>query len=399
MTEEPRPHVLVVLGNYALNGQERGNIEVFRATAGRGLSALFVTHKAWGHTHLQPALDGLGLEWTTLPYARHFTKKLSPWGWVQNLGRIVRGSWRFRAIMRRYGPTHIHVANPHYFLCVLPALLLTRTPVVFRLGDVPTEHNVLYRTLWRRVIVPRVDRFVCVSGYIRDRLVETGCPPEKATVIYSHPAARAEPEPLVLPDVEGRTVAFVGQLAPHKGLDLFVEAALDLCRAHDDVRFLIAGAFARSNVFAIGLAGKVKASGFSGRIRFLGYVEDVPGLLAAADVHACPSVCAEALSNTVVEAKAAGTPSVVFPSGGLPELVTEQGADGWVCDTPSVDALRAGLEHFLAMGDVELDQSGRAARASMGTLGIAEAVFARQWLEVYGVKARDVIDEPTAVSV
>ena len=370
-TEESQPRVLVVLGNYALNGQERGNIEVFRATASHGLDALFVTHEAWGDAHLQPALDRLDLKWTTLAYARHFTKRLSAWDWVQNLGRIVRGSWNFGRIRRRFQPTHIHVANPHYFLCILPALLLTRTPIVFRLGDVPTEHHALYRTLWRRIIVPRVDRFVCVSAYIHDRLIETGCPPEKATVIYSHPAARADVPALDVPPFEGRTVVYLGQIAPHKGVDRFVEAAIELCRARSDVRFYLAGALARSNTFALGLIAKVKAAGLSDRIRFLGYLEDVPGLLAAADVHACPSVGAEALSNTVVEAKLAGVPSVVFPSGGLPELVTEQGRDGWVCKDSTATALREGVDHFLAMDDRTLASAGEAARASMAARPIS----------------------------
>lgn len=388
------PRVLVVLGNYALNGQERGNIEVFRAAQTRGVDALFVTHRAWGYAHLQPTLDRLGLRWTPLDYARHFTKRTTPIGWLRNLVRLSRAAWAFRRIARAYRPTHIHVANPHYVLSVLPALLLTRTPVVYRLGDVPTEHHVLYRLLWRRVIVPRVSRFVCVSEYVRQKLIETGASPERVTVIYSHPPAR--PAGAAAPPVEpfpGRTVLYVGQIASHKGVGLLVEAAIALCHEHGDVRFLIAGAISRDNPFALGLLRKVQASGLSGRIRFLGYVEDVPALLAAADLHVCPSVCDEALSNTVVEAKQAGVPSVVFASGGLPELVAH-GVDGWVCRAKTAGSLREGIGRVLTMEAETLGAMGAAAQASMARLGITEEAFAARWAEVYGAPVPAATSEP-----
>ncbi len=400
MREDRRtaPRVLVVLGNYALNGQERGNIEVFRAVKERGVDALFVTHRDWGHVHLQPTLDRLGLRWTTLPYARHFTKRTTPTGWLRNLGQVMRCARALRRIAKTYRPTHIHVANPHYFLSVLPALLLTRTPVVYRLGDAPTEHHAFYRILWRRFVIPRVGRFVCVSEYVRERLLATGCPPEKARVIYSHPPTRpGGAATLDLGSFAGRTVLYVGQVAPHKGVDRLVEAAISLCRERDDVRFLVAGLVARQNTFALGLVGNVQAAGLSDRIRFLGYVEDVPGLLAAADLHVCPSVCAEALSNTVVEAKLAAVPSVVFPSGGLPELIT-QGEDGWICEAKTAESLRAGIERFLAMPSEELERAGEAALDSMTRLGITEEAFADRWAAVYGVPMSEVASRAEEVA-
>ena len=377
------PRVLVVLGNLALNGQERGNIEVFNAVKAVGVEALFVTHREWGHYHIQPFLDRLGINWTTLGYARHFTKNMGLRRWGQNLGRLVTGSWAFWRTVRSYRPTHIHVANPHYYLCVLPALLMTRTPVVYRLGDEPTQHHLLYRALWRWCIVPRVQTFVCVSEHIRAKAIESGVPRGKTEVIYTHPATRPASEPLELPDFDGRTVTYIGQIAPHKGVGVLIDAALKVCRERDDVRFLIAGAVSRSNPFALALFAKVQAAGFAERVRFLGYVQDVPGLLAASDLHVCPSVGPEALSNTVVEAKQAGVPSVVSASGGLPELIT-QDVDGWVCDPITPETLRNAIAHFLGLSDKALEAAGQEARSSMSRLGITTEAFITHWAEVYG---------------
>lgn len=380
---EPGLRVLVVLGNAALNGQERGNIEVFRALKDVGVDALFVTHRTWGHQQIQPALDGLGLRWDAIEYARHFTKRTPLAGWVRNLRKMAAGSWAFWRIAQRYRPTHVHVANPHYFLAVLPALMLMRAPVVYRLGDEPTQHHALYRLLWRRFILPRVSRFVCVSEYVRARLIESGAVPERTRVIYSHPPERPAPaQPLCLDPFDGYTVAYVGQMAAHKGVDVLVEAAIQLCREREDVRFLLAGALRRNDPFALGLFAHVKKAGLGDRIRFLGYVEDVPGLLAQVDLHVLPSVWEEPMANVLVEAKRAGVPSVVFASGGLPELV-EDGRDGWVCTERTATALRAGIEHALALGQEELAEAGEAARASLARRGITREAYAHAWKRVF----------------
>ncbi len=386
-TTSRRPHVatrvLVLFGNIPLLGHERGNIQVFNALKARGVDALFVTHKEWGHESIQPELDRLGHRWDVATFPGLFSRGMSLRTWAKRLGSLAQGAAEFWRIGRDYKPSHVHVGHMMHFLTLLPAIALLRVPVVYRLGDAPQQHRPLFRFLWRRVIVPRVSRFVCVSEYIRSLLLDAGAPPEKVRVIYSYPSQRpADLTPAPVEPFDGRTVLYMGQLSEEKGVDLLVEAAITLCRERDDVRFLLAGDYTWQNPFAEGLMRRVEELGLSDRIRFLGYVEDVPGLLAVADLHVCPSVCAEALSNTVVEAKQAAVPSVVFPSGGLPELVTH-GEDGWICEAKTAESLRAGIARFLAMPSEKLERAGEAARGSMERLGVTEEAFADQWVEVY----------------
>jgi glycosyltransferase involved in cell wall biosynthesis len=398
--------VLVLLGNARLNGQERGNIEAARAVRSAGAEVLLVTHSQWGHQYIQPFLDGLGLAWTPLAYAYHFRKGMRAVDVLRNGLRLLAASWAFWRIVRAFRPTHIHAANPHYVLSVLPALLLLRTPLVYRLGDEPTEHNRFYRTLWRRFIVPRVQTFVCNSAFIRSRLLATGAPPERVRVILSAPAVRPTQDTTDLPPdlraehegaaprFAGRTVVFLGQMAPHKGVHLLVEAALALCAERDDVRFLIAGVSTTRDGFVTGLAAQVLQARQTDRIRFLGYVADVDGLLALADIHCAPSVWEEPLANVVLEAKRAGVPSVLFPSGGLPELVTTPGLDAVVCADRTAEALRDGLRSYL--GAPDLAPARAAARASLEALGATTKQFTRAWSDVYGVET--LAPEPAATA-
>ena len=96
----------------------------------------------------------------------------------------------------------------------------------------------------------------------------------------------------------------------------------------------------------------------------------------------------EPLGNVAVEAKKADVPSVVFPSGGLPELVVEQGQDGYVCARKDAEALEAGLRHYLDLSETDLNAAKASARVSLERLGITPEAFTRAWQDVYGVDVR-----------
>jgi glycosyltransferase involved in cell wall biosynthesis len=63
-------------------------------------------------------------------------------------------------------------------------------------------------------------------------------------------------------------------------------------------------------------------------VLFVGHRNDVPEMLAAADIAVMPSL-SEGLGVAAIEALAAGKPTVAFDTGGLREVVTD-GADGRV---------------------------------------------------------------------
>ena len=397
--QAPAIRVLVMLGGIPLHGQERGNIQVFTALQGQGVEPLFVTHKGYGHESIQPLLDRLGLPWTTGTYPGLISRGMVPREWAARAREVAAANRDFWQAGRAFGPTHIHVCNEGHFLLLLPAVRALGVPVVFRLGDEPRQHRPIFRALWRRAIVPSVDQFVCISGFVREKLIAAGADPSKIRVIHNAPPVRPEEmvaggsagstggdDALATVAAEpfgGRTVVYVGQLNENKGVHLLVEAALRLCQEQSDLRVLIAGDYEWRNPFAKGLMRRVERAGLTDRIRFIGYVNDVPGLLALADVHCAPSVWQEALGNVVVEAKQAGTPSVVFDTGGLPELVLKDGHDGLVCAEKSADALEAGLCHYLDMDEVQLTAAKRAAADSLGRLGITREAFTKAWLDVY----------------
>lgn len=113
-------------------------------------------------------------------------------------------------------------------------------------------------------------------------------------------------------------VACVGRLHEEKGVTHLVGAFHALLQAHPTARLLLAGdGPARRQ-----LETMVEALRLGPFVRFLGTLADPWPLLAAADVFALPSLW-EGMPNALLEAMAAGLPSVATAVGAVTEMVSE----------------------------------------------------------------------------
>ena len=205
------------------------------------------------------------------------------------------------------------------------------------------------------------------------------------------------PEPDRIPD-NNQQLLFIGQLTHHKGIDRLVEAFRNLAPGYPRARLTVIGRISewQGDDWARALRDRTLADPLlADRVSFIGETEDIFAYLASAAVLVVPSVIEEALGIVAVEAKAAARPSVVFPRGGLPELI-EHGVDGYICRDASVDALAEGLRYYLDDPDRTLAH-GRAAFESMDRLGINR--FAKNWLKVYEstLAKRDGLPEPFGI--
>jgi glycosyltransferase involved in cell wall biosynthesis len=176
-----------------------------------------------------------------------------------------------------------------------------------------------------RVCTRRADQVLCASADLAARLqtrraavveqIDVAAPPRRAPTAAEAAAARDELS------AAGRPVVLaVGRLAPQKGLDVLLAAATRW--RHRDPRPVTV-------IVGDGpLAGPLRAQAArqaDGDIRLLGARDDVPALLAAADVVVVPSRW-EARALIVQEAMQAGRPIVASRVGGIPDLAGEDGA-------------------------------------------------------------------------
>ena len=155
-------------------------------------------------------------------------------------------------------------------------------------------------------------------------------------------------------------VVMVGRTAPWKGQDVFLRAFARAFPSGPE-RALIAGAaLFGEDEFANSLPALAKELAIDDRVDFLGFVDDVPTLLADCDILVHASVISEPFGQVVVEGMAAGLPVIATDLGGPSEVITH-GETGLLTTAAEVDILASELAR-LADDPSERRRLGDAAR-------------------------------------
>lgn len=373
--------ILVVMPSIPVLGMERANLQIMKMMRDRGAGVLFVVNDIRGEK-ISREVERLGIRWAAVPVTERPRLPRT----AGEAGRLI-AAWSTAAraidrIYREYQPTHIHVTGLAYVIFAAPTLWRARCRVILRQpnvadADLPRRKQALHDTIWRRVVEPLCDVIVCNSRFSYDRLRAMHMNADKLRVIHNCVAdfggALASDAPVL--DRTRFNVVFAGQLAPPKGIEILLLAAADLVGEHD-IHFHLAG---WRSPYAEGLVRDISARGLGDRIHFVGEIDDVAGLLAQADLHVCPSICKDSFPNAVLEAKSCGVPSVVFPSGGLPELV-RHGIDGYVCVEKTAAALREGILYYCRDREARR-MAGEAARQSLARF--APERISAEWAAVF----------------
>jgi glycosyltransferase involved in cell wall biosynthesis len=182
-----------------------------------------------------------------------------------------------------------------------------------------------------RVFLRRADHVVAVSDGQAVKLLQSGVPRERLTVIRNSIDLDAYPGPCEVPvrrqlglPENALLVATAGRLSPEKNQRDLVAAAELAVRECDSLFFAVCGDGAMREE----LEAMARHKGLSGRFLFLGFRRDVRSLLHGIDIFVLPSLT-EGLPNVVLEACACAKPVVATAVGGTPEVV-EHGETGYL---------------------------------------------------------------------
>ncbi|MET0415690.1 MAG: glycosyltransferase family 4 protein [Actinoplanes sp.] len=272
------------------------------------------------------------------------------WRSIVNLARAARSA-----------DVHIIHGNSHWtHLEVALAGRLARRRTTLHLHE-ENEPDLLGRV--RGVAVLLAGQTIAVSDAVarslprwarnRVTVVRNGVDTEAIRPAAPPPATRAQ----LTGDPAAPLVLTMSRLDPRKGVDRVIRAVATL----PHVRLAIAGAPAldpangdRLRELADGLLGD--------RVRFLGERRDVADLLHAADILVLASK-QEGLPLSILEAQAAGTPVVAYPTAGIPEVITHE-RTGLLVDADDLDDLAESIDRMA--GDARLrHEIGVRARAQV----------------------------------
>jgi len=136
-----------------------------------------------------------------------------------------------------------------------------------------------------------------------------------------------------------------GRLEEQKGHDLLFEALSAVLRQGLDFTLVVAGDGSRRSW----LEQQALSLRLAPRVQFVGQVEDVGSLLAAADAVLLPSRW-EGLPLVLLEAMARGRPIVATAVGGVPDVI-QDGVNGTLVPPGDAAALAGALEQLHRKAD------------------------------------------------
>lgn len=256
-------------------------------------------------------------------------------------GNDLRLPWRLARLFRRTRTDVVHTRNAEAFFYGFLGAKIAAVRTVIHSEHGRTFEDRRLRFWVQRMFSLRTDAMFAVSERLkRDLVAHVGIPDGRLNVIYNGvdasrfvPADRGRIRVACGVDPDDFVVGSVGRLVPVKNFSLLLRAVSSL-RTENIVVALVGEGPERTALEAL-----ARELGIARRVRFLGHREDVAELLPAMDVFVLPSV-SEGMSNTLLEAMAAGVAVVASNVGGNPEIVRdridgllfESGDEAGLCD-------------------------------------------------------------------
>lgn len=204
----------------------------------------------------------------------------------------------------------------------------------------PSLAGTLEAYYYKAKIWDRIDRFICPSEFMKNKMVEYGFPESKMRLIRN---------PFIMPEKVlplGTKVVYIGRLHAEKGIKIFMEAAKKL----QDFEIIVAGTGPEEQ-WVKNFISEQQLSNVS----LVGWVEKEQWqkMMKDARVIVVPSVFLENCSISILEALSYGRIVVASDRGGNPELVIN-GETGFLCRPEDSDDLARAITEAMNLTDVQV---------------------------------------------
>lgn len=213
-----------------------------------------------------------------------------------------------------------------------------------------------------------LERVIFVSEHLKAAAVDAGVAADDASVVHWGIDTQRFGE-VGGPIAPAERFLFVGQLLPHKGVEVAIRALGIFTAREGRGRLAIAGRSGDEH-YTRSLHLLVDELGLAERVEFLGHVERdaLPAVYRSHDALLAPAMWDEPFSIVLLEAMSSGTVVVASRTGGTPELVAD-GVNGLLFDRGDADGCALAMA---ALGDparaLDLRRAGRATIEQRHTL-------------------------------
>jgi len=277
-----------------------------------------------------PYLDraqALGVAVEELPGDRYASGEKTwrdKWRFAFDAPRLAR---RLAQMRKEFAPDLFYGNGPR----PMPAVALAHraTPVLFH------SHNHIPQASAARVLRAALRRSGALAVACCRHAAEPyrdALPAERLRIVYNGtpPASRSE-------QPEGLRFGVVGRISPEKGQLDFVEAARLAAPRLPGARWMIIGDALFDDPAAKAYRDRV-ARAAEGYVEMLGWRDDAAEKIGGLDLLAVPSIQEPATPRVIMEAFSRGTPVVAYPTGGIPEILSD-GEGGVLLEAPDATKL------------------------------------------------------------
>ena len=228
---------------------------------------------------------------------------------------MLRSIAALRALIRRTGASLLHANGSRAMFYAGLAGRLVGRPVIWHVRIADPD------LVLDRLLVPLARVIVVNSNAVGRRFArarcEVRCIPNGVDLVRFTPR---QPSPklrasLDLPEGVS-VVASVGRFVAFKGYTYLLEAARLVHEATPEVHWVLVG----DGELRSELEAQCRSLALESRVHFTGWREDIPDILALADLFVLPSL-GEHFGRVLIEAMAAGKAVVATDAGGVPEVV------------------------------------------------------------------------------
>ncbi len=339
---EPRVLMVVRLFHPWIGGTERQAQKLAKQLDKEGVGVQISTGRWFRGTKAQEVLDGVAVHRNNTLWEFFGWRGLRKFGGYLYMATLL---WHLIRRRKTFDVIHVHGLNYHTAVAVIAGRLL-RKPVVTKLANSGPASDIRRMRDGRQLALSRLflptalrsDRFVALNPAVVDELLQMGVAPDR---IQQMPNGVESPPPPVRTSDGPTRIIYLGRLHPQKGLETLLEAASDIHNRRPDLKFdltLVGDGPDRSRLEALAVRLRID-------VEFAGATVDASEHLASAGIFVLPSY-AEGLSNSLLEAMAAGACAVVSAIPGNLAVVTPEW-DGLVFEPGDTKELAAILIRVL----------------------------------------------------
>lgn len=281
---------------------------------------------------------------------------------------------------KRINPRLIHAQFGPDGVLALPLAKKLQVPLVvtFHGYDVTVKDeyhanasfNVRHYIKNRDKLIENGNRFIAVSNFIKDKLIERGFPEDK---IVTHYIGVDLDLLAVNPSIERKEVIlFVGRLVSNKGGNYLIDAMDYVFEKCPNAELWLIGDGPDKDILM------KKAEKHGEKIKFLGRkpYDEVIRTMNMAKVFSVPSVelesgASEAFGMVFAEANAMGLPVASFKTGGIPEAVID-GETGLLVEQKDVKGLAQSIVELMSNDKLREEMSAKGIQRARRDLDIAK---------------------------